>query len=179
MWRSRMFWRMFGMQAVLLLLAIGLLGALVVRRVEDRYSHEIKESLRARALVVGELVRDLTADQTGRVQDQLARLREETGTRFTLLADDYQVLVDTDHEAATMETHADRPEVQRAREDGFATVARFSSTLGQPLMYGALRTGDKGQAVAYVRIAVPLDHVQAELTRLRGIVWTTAGGTAL
>src|SRR5262249_9539534 len=82
------------------------------------------------------------------------------------------------HDPALMKNHAGRPEVQAARATGFGTSTRFSSTVQEPMMYGALRTAE-GQAVAYVRIALPLNEVQAELTRLRSIVWTTAAGTAL
>jgi two-component system phosphate regulon sensor histidine kinase PhoR len=169
---------MFGGQALLLLAAIGLLGTEIVRRVEDRYLHEIQQGLRTRAHTIAELVRDRPAADMPRLQERLAAQHEQFGARLTLLAADGQVLADTESDPAQMENHADRPEVQAARSAGFGTSARFSSTVQEPMMYGALRTAD-GQAVAYVRIALPLNEVQAELARLRGIVWTTAAGTAL
>jgi two-component system phosphate regulon sensor histidine kinase PhoR len=178
MWRSRMFWKLLGSQAVLLLAAIGLLGAIVVRRVEDHYLRETQEGLRARALVIRELVRDRSVEQIPELQARLVELSEPAGMCITLLAGDGTVLVETEGDPAALENHADRPEIRSAREAGFATATRYSTTIGQPMMYGALQT-ERGQAVAVVRVAVPLTSVQAELTRLRVVVWTTAGATAL
>src|SRR5262249_865036 len=114
-WRSRMFWRMFGGQAVLLLAAIGLLGVVVVRSVEDRDLRETQEGLQARAHMIAELVRDRPVADVVRLQERLAAQHEQLGARITLLADDGRVLADTEHDPALMENHAGRPEVQAAR----------------------------------------------------------------
>ena len=52
MWRSRMFWRLFGIFSVLLLSAIGLLGWIVDRREEQRDLEQIEENLRTKAILV-------------------------------------------------------------------------------------------------------------------------------
>jgi two-component system phosphate regulon sensor histidine kinase PhoR len=179
MWRSRMFWRQFGTQAVLLLAAIGLIGLVVVRHVDAHYRQETEENLRARALVIAELVRDCPEEEMSRLQERLAALRDKVATRITLLAEDGRVLADTDAEAARMENHVYRPELQAARAGSFATSTRHSNTTGQEMMYGTLRTRSNGQAVAYVRIAVPLTRIEAERNALHRLVWTTAAFTAL
>ena len=43
----------------------------------------------------------------------------------------------------------------------------------------ALRTDEPAGGVAFVRVALPLDVIDRQLARLRGIVWTSAGATGL
>jgi two-component system phosphate regulon sensor histidine kinase PhoR len=73
-----------------------------------------------------------------------------------------------------MENHANRPEVQAAREAQFGSATRFSSTLSQRMMYVALRADDDSRPVAYVRVALPLDKVEEQSAWLRRVVGSAA-----
>src|SRR5260370_32736548 len=106
MWHSRTFWRLFGTYGVLLLSAIGLLGALVVDRVEQQYLDRIEEGLRTKAILVREAVRGRPPEREELLQTKLAGLRTDIATRITLLAADGRVLADTDLEPGQMENHA-------------------------------------------------------------------------
>lgn len=177
MWRSWMFWRQFGSQAILLLAAISILGLVIVRHMENRHLREVQQGLRSQALVVSEWVRERPAEQLPQLQERMARLRGQIGVRITLLGADGRVLADSDHDTPEHENHADRPEVQLAQDGLFTTVTRFSTTNHQEMMYGTLRTDNS--PVVYVRVAVPLAGVHAEAAHLRTFFWTTAGITAL
>ena len=52
------------------------------------------------------------------------------------------VLYDSDTDAAAMENHGDRPEVQQALETGKGQAERDSSTFGSKTLYYALRLED-------------------------------------
>ena len=52
-----------------------------------------------------------------------------TGVRVTLIAADGNVVADSQSEASTMESHADRPEVREALEKGEGRSTRQSVTL--------------------------------------------------
>ena len=67
---------------------------------------------------------------------------EGAGTRLTLIAQDGTVLADTEAEAAGMENHVGRPEVQQALETGFGTARRQSPTLDEMTYYVAQRLDD-------------------------------------
>lgn len=73
------------------------------------------------------------------------------GTRVTIIDPDGVVLADSDTDAAAMESHADRREIQNAREGYVATDTRASDTLGHPFMYAATKVEDGN----ILRIAVP------------------------
>jgi two-component system phosphate regulon sensor histidine kinase PhoR len=179
MWRSRMFWRLFGTSGVLVLSSIGLLGVVIVDRVEQQYSRQIRDSLRTKALLVREAIRGQPATEPQRLQEWLTALGREIATRITLLAADGHVLADSEEDPGHMENHADRPEVREARDAPFGMATRSSSTLGQPMMYVALRADGAPEAVGYVRVALSLETVRHQLARLHRLVWTAAAGTAV
>jgi two-component system phosphate regulon sensor histidine kinase PhoR len=174
-----MFWRLFSTFSVLLLFSISLLGIVIVKRVEQQDLKQIEESLRTKAILVREAVRDRPASELPRLQQRVVALGHEIGTRITLLAEDGRVLADSEEDPTEMDNHDSRPEVRAARDAPWGKATRFSSTLGQPMMYVAVRAEDPGAAVGYVRVALSLDSVHERLAHLGYLVWTTAVATAV
>ena len=82
---------------------------------------------------------DLTEDDSA----LLAEL-ELGDIRATLIAPSGEVIFDTDAEASSLESHADRPEFVSARESGSGSSERSSETLGYTSLYEAvlLDSGD-------------------------------------
>lgn len=179
MWRSSMFWQLFGTFSVLMLSSFVLLGSLVIGRVERFQLQQSESSLKTKAILVREAVQGRTREQVASLNKRVRTLHQEMGTRITLLAADGTVLADSEEDADKMENHADRPEVRQAQEERFGVATRFSRTLGQAMMYVVMRTEGADAVVAYVRVSLPLDHIHEELAGLRSIVWTTAGATGL
>src|SRR5207248_9051212 len=56
---------------------------------------------------------------------------------------------------------------------------RHRDTLHQSMMYLALRSPGQSGGVAFVRVALPLDEVQAQLAGLRRFVWSEAAVTGI
>ncbi len=179
MWRLQTFWRLFGSYALLLLAVVGLLGFVIVQRVERYHLRQTEDRLRTKALLVQELVAATAAEDLERLQQRMQELGKQIRTRLTLLAADGRVLADSAENPSHMENHAQRPEVLAAKEHRFGMATRHSDTVGESMSYAALRVDAPGQRVAYVRVALPLDHIREELAALRGLVWTAAGVTAL
>jgi two-component system phosphate regulon sensor histidine kinase PhoR len=184
MWRSWMFWRLFGSFGALFLGSILLLGSAVVEHVEKYSQERIETSLRDKAVLLRESFRDVPPDQVPLLQARIIPLGRELATRITLLSEDGRVLADSEQDPAVMENHSDRPEVQLAKANQYGTATHFSKTLHQPMMYAALHVGpatapagDQGKAVAYVRVARSVDSVHNELARLRHQVWAIAAAT--
>ena len=63
-------------------------------------------------------------------------------TRVTLVANDGTVLYDSDESASGMANHADRPEIAEALADGDGISERSSSTMGEAMLYNAVRLDD-------------------------------------
>ena len=73
--------------------------------------------------------------------DYLAQLSSDR-FRLTWIAADGSVLYDTQADASSMESHADREEVQQALKTGEGESTRYSATLLQKTLYYARRLGD-------------------------------------
>lgn len=69
----------------------------------------------------------------------LLRHLELNNTRITLIDTDGEVLFDSEADEDAMPNHASRPEVEDAFESGRGTSERSSSTLGEVMLYEAVR----------------------------------------
>lgn len=174
MLRSRTFWEIFAAFGALLVLSIGLVGLIVASRSEQAELRHVEERLLAKATYVTGL---LSAADMGDEKRLCQRLAVSRDARITLIAADGRVLADSARDAESLENHGDRSEILAAREHGRGTATRFSASVGQSMMYVALRTADS--SVAYVRVALPVGAIREQVTFLRGMIWTTAGMTAL
>src|SRR5438045_5268760 len=115
MWHSRMFWRLFATYGVLLLAAIGLLGAVLSARMQQHYEQQVEDALRTRLRLVSEVVRDWPADRLAVLQARIRELGPAIKTRITLIDRDGRVLADSDEDPQKMENHSGRPEIEAAR----------------------------------------------------------------
>ncbi len=64
------------------------------------------------------------------------------GERVTVISPDGSIAEDSETDAASMENHLGRPEVQKANTGNVTTDSRISGTLGSPFMYAAIKTQD-------------------------------------
>ena len=108
----------------------------------------------------------------------LRRLQQDD-TRITLVGKDGDVLYDTDIDESKMEDHGDRPEIEEAFETGSGSSDRASSTLGEVMLYEAVRLADgsvvrlaKGEA-GYLSVLWSLAGPVASLTAV-GVVVSVA-----
>ncbi len=169
-------WRLFASYILVTLVAVIVLGSFVARAMEDRHLTALEASLRAQALLIGEMVQtDLARPERRPALDNLAkRLDRELGLRITLIAPDGVVLADSEHAAATMENHANRPEVKAALARGTGTSLRHSDTLNVNLMYVAVAVKREHATQGVVRVAMPLQQVETARRQIRNLVLTFA-----
>ncbi len=123
----------------------------------------------------------LDTSTPGDTLDTLAQhYAEISGARVTIIAPDGTVLGESDYNYTQMEGHRYRPEVQEAMNTGQGSSIRYSETIGQDMLYMALRTEAESQVTGIVRLALPLGAINATIARLHvAILVTTAIMTAL
>ena len=134
----------------LILIAITLLGFLVTDRAQENELRQIEDNLRAKALLVEEVIRGRKADEVHTLQSRLVALQEEIQTRISLIGPDGTALADSARDPAEILNQGIYPEIQQARVDRHGTDRRVSVSVGQPMLYYAMRT-DASPAVADVR----------------------------
>jgi two-component system phosphate regulon sensor histidine kinase PhoR len=89
--------------------------------------------------------------------------------RITIIGADGTVLGESQEDRLKMENHSNRPEIILARNTGTGSATRFSTTLGVDMLYVAIPVKQAGQLVGFVRLALPLQRVQANI---RHIQWS-------
>lgn len=152
----RVFATMLGM-SLSTLVVFALASTLMV---QQRLVHATSAELADEARVVASALNSAPSHLT-----MLRRLRLEN-TRVTLVDADGDVLYDSDTDASKMEDHADRPEIEQALATGSGSADRSSSTLGEVMLYQAVRLangdvvrlakGEAGYLAILGTLAVPV-----------------------
>ena len=181
MWSSRLFWRLFLAYAGLVLVTTAVFAALVAARQEEQVLSYLRERLHDDAVFLRSYVRsEIAAGSSQSLQDTATRLGREARTRVTLVAANGAVLADSDRDPAVMENHATRREIEQAAATGEGVDTHLSRSVGIPMMYLALRVDDDaGRTVGFVRVALPMDSVEARIAATRWLVWGIAAAVGL
>lgn len=175
-----MFWRLFGSYAAVVLFSLGLLGYVASNQMERNELADIESRLHVKAVLLQEMLRERQQHgEEARLVERLRAIDMPLPFRITLIAADGRVLAETARDAGELDNHADRPEVQNASRSGVGRAIRYSTTLGQEMMYLALRAELSGSDAAFIRVAYPLASVQAHVRELRRLLWLAAAVTAL
>ena len=116
------------------------------------------------------LFRSLNDWSTPSTIDPLAdRLGQAASARVTVIAQDGTVLGDsalTIEQVRQLDNHGSRPEVVAALANGRGVARRFSATLRTDMLYVAVPLA-RGDALAVVRAATPLDEIEPVVNQLR------------
>ncbi|MCM2278945.1 MAG: ATP-binding protein [Oligoflexia bacterium] len=150
---KRIFSRFVLLQAILVLAVLAASGFAARRFFERQFVIQAEAQLRDTLVALSNFLPEGVPGWCG----QAAR---GTSVRFTLIGSDGRVLCDSHHDAETMDNHRDRPEVSAAAREGFGKALRFSHTLNQEMIYGALALGGREEVL---RGAMPLSVLSSTL----------------
>jgi two-component system phosphate regulon sensor histidine kinase PhoR len=102
----------------------------------------------------------------GKSTDRLKQIAGISASRVTLIDARGKVFADSEKDAALLENHLNRPEVQEARLRGRGKSVRFSSSTGMDMLYVAVAVKDGPQTTGYIRLARPLHDVQSAIEKV-------------
>ncbi|MBI4304348.1 MAG: HAMP domain-containing protein [Chloroflexi bacterium] len=164
------YWRIAIPFVLLIVGSISILGFYLAGQVRESQIDNLRSHLEKEARLTTNTVQSYLL--TGTETDELDALTKELGnqinTRVTVIAPDGTVLGDSEESPATMENHASRPEIVAALTQGIGEGVRFSTTLGQRMMYVAVPVFSQGNVIGIVRLALPLTTVESSINR-----WST------
>ncbi len=115
----------------------------------------------------------------GALDDQARRWAGLIGQRVTIIAADGTVLGESHADSTQMESHLYRSEVQKALSTGTGTASRYSQTLQREVMYAAVAVTGPNGAVGVVRVALPIEEIEANVNRLNRTLWVAGGVTGI
>ncbi len=165
-------WRIAVPYVALILLAMTGLFFYLSGLVREIELSTLRSQLSNEARLIGDALAARTEwDQAGASLDDAARSYAALlDARVTLIAADGVVRGESDEDRAQMDNHLYRPEVQAALTSGVGSSIRYSRTVDREMMYVAVALRADGQLRGVVRLALPLDQVDASVGRLRGAV---------
>jgi two-component system phosphate regulon sensor histidine kinase PhoR len=173
--RTKVFVSSLAASAVSLLVVVLLLSS----QIRERQRAAITQRLTDEAHLIADLLSDAPAVDRTALDAEADRLGRHSASRVTFIAADGRVLGDSTQTAAqleTLENHGSRPEILLARDHGVGSSHRYSTTVGADMLYIAVRASHP--AVRYVRLALPLTDIDAQLAELRALT-LIALGTAI
>jgi len=166
-------WRIAFPYVVLILVTMLGLFVFLSNFIRKTYQDDLKTSLLNQARLVGDAVfANLPpGDIDLVVLDSQARYYAKLlNARVTLIAPDGTVIGESHEDRTRMDNHLTRPEIIQANTQGHGSSIRFSQTVGIEMMYAAVAVEVNGKLVGFARISLPLDQVQANVTRLQGVL---------
>jgi two-component system phosphate regulon sensor histidine kinase PhoR len=137
---------------------------------------ELRSELISEARLLSDASQPYFGGQEAELDALADRLGEQIDTRITIIALNGTVLGDSERDPATMENHADRPEVIQALSEGVGISTRHSDTLGYDMMYVAVPIAEENSTIVGVsRVALPLTAINAATAHINRTMAIVAG----
>jgi len=156
-------WRITVSFILVVLIIMGILGAYLVNSTHNSQLDNLRYQLENEARITAEasLPGFLSPDEPSDLDALAKKLGAEIETRVTIIALDGTVLGDSEEDPATMENHANRPEVKDALATGVGESTRYSTTLGQKMMYVAVPISYQDEILGVARVSLTLTAVES------------------
>jgi two-component system phosphate regulon sensor histidine kinase PhoR len=165
-------WRIAFPYVTLILVTMLALGVYISSFVRQTYLNDLESKLATEARMIGDVITpDLASAGATPNLDPLAKYWDDIlKARVTIIAPDGTVWGESQQDRATMTNHSDRPEVIQALATGEGTSIRSSQTLGIDMMYTAVTVLKNNVPLAVVRVALPLQQVNANIASLQRVL---------
>jgi len=149
---------------------MSILGVYLTHFARDLQLDNLRSHLEKEARIIAEASQPAFLDQGDDLDALAKKLGEEIEARVTIIALDGTVLGDSQEDPSTMENHSTRPEVKDALEFGFGESIRYSTTLGEQMMYVAVPITSQSNIVGVARVALPLVAIQSSVNHVTLII---------
>jgi two-component system phosphate regulon sensor histidine kinase PhoR len=166
-------WRITISFILVVLIIMGILGAYLVNSTHNSQLDNLRSQLENEARITAEasLPGFLSPDEPSDLDALAKKLGVEIEARITIIALDGVVLGDSEEDPSVMENHANRPEIMDALATGVAGEStRYSTTLGQMMMYVAVPVIYQHEALGVARISLPLTAVESLVRQVTVII---------
>ena len=175
-------WRITVSFILVVLIIMGILGVYLVNSTHNSQLDNLRSQLKNEARITAEasLPGFLSPDEPGNLDALAKKLGAEIEARVTIIALDGTVLGDSEEDPSAMENHANRPEIVDALTTGVGESTRYSTTLGQKMMYVAVPISYQDEILGVARVSLPLTAVENVVRQVTvSIIIAMAVATAL
>jgi len=161
-------WRITAWFILVVLISMGILGAYLTASVRNNQLDSLRSQLESEARIIAEasLPGFSNQEDPGNMDTLAKRAGSLINTRVTIIAVDGTVYGDSDEDPSVMENHATRPEVSEALVSGLGESIRFSTTLGEKMMYVAVPIASEDEILGIARVALPITQIESSVNRM-------------
>ena len=161
-------WRITIWFVLLVIVSMAALGVYLTNSARTSELNNLRSELENEAMITAEASLFSFGEQNeiGNLDVLAKKLGSQIGARVTIITRDGTVLGDSHEDPPTMENHATRPEVKDALTSGLGVSTRYSTTLGEKMMYVAVPIIDNDKVLGIARVALPLTQVQGSVNRV-------------
>lgn len=162
---NRIQWRITIPYLILILVLMGSVSGFLIYSVRQNYIINLENELIINGKVLATGLEGFISDQANldELNQGVKKWAELSNYRFTIISNDGTVIGESHENPSEMDNHADRPEVIDARKNGQGVSIRYSDTVKYQMMYAAVPVTSNGDVIGFLRIAVPLRSIQANL----------------
>jgi two-component system phosphate regulon sensor histidine kinase PhoR len=160
------FLAIFSSYLILVFLMIAVLDFFLTPKIRDIVTNNIENEMSG-------IARIITIMPGENIARNVPEIAKQSNMRLTIIDPLGQVISDSQTDAAKMDNHLNRPEIQQAAKTGYGKAARFSTTLQESMLYIALPIKENAVVKGYVRLARPLVEVTESLNHLYGVIYLT------
>jgi len=162
--RRRLSWQIASTNFCIAILVAGVLGAYVAHHQGNAYEEQAWSKLETAAnACVLRLADAWTAGGPPQLADDCRTLAERFGVRVSVILPAGKVIADSGEDLATLDNHAERPEVVRALSGETGRSIHLSTSRQDLCMYLAMPLRRRGQIAAVVRTSQPQSLLAAAL----------------
>ncbi|MFC2006062.1 ATP-binding protein [Chloroflexota bacterium] len=161
-------WRITIWFILLAIVSMTALGIYLTNSIRSSELGNLRSELENEAIITAEASISSFGEQNELSDlDTLAKkLSNQIGSRITIIAKDGTVLGDSLENPLTMENHLTRPEVQYALASGLGESTRYSTTIGEKMMYVAVPIIENDEVLGISRVALPLTQIESSVNRI-------------
>jgi two-component system phosphate regulon sensor histidine kinase PhoR len=165
-------WRILLPYVGLILVTMLALGAYLSSFVRQTYLADLESKLADEARMIGDVIKPVLSSvgSVPNLDSQARHWAAILNARVTIIAPDGVVWGESDEDRSLMDNHSNRQEVIQALESGVGSSSRFSHTLGYSMMYTAVQVMENQKELGFVRVALPLQQVSANITSLQRVL---------
>jgi two-component system, OmpR family, phosphate regulon sensor histidine kinase PhoR len=174
-------WRIAIPFVLLIVLIMAGVGIYLSNFVRQSYLNDLKAQLTAEARLTADYLAPSMSGEDPDTLDALARhWADMLGARVTIISADGTVIGESHENRRQMDNHLGRPEIMQALAQGQGSSTRFSQTAGYDMLYAAVPVTKDNQVIGFMRVAIPLQQVQANVANLqRTLIATTLVATLI
>src|SRR5271157_109178 len=174
--RSPIFRKLLSAAFVLIALTLAVLDFNLARYTTKHEVQAIEQRLTPVAMVLATEAASLPAE---RLEEWSKSAAARAHCRVTVIDPQGVVLAESEQDPAQMENHANRPEIQSAYLNRVGSAIRHSTTLGGDLCYLAVPLQYQGRRGYVLRVALPIENLDAAIAEVRWRILTASAVAAL